>query len=202
MKSTQWTSPLIVLLLLIVGVGCDRQTPGAGNSSHRVASEPEPGEYIEETFNSFTMRCMEGDDAARSIGSFIVRISMNGRPITEVTGDRDGTLQNCWMRNIDGDQDAEVLLVSKSAGSGGYANLYVYKFDGKQLQPTELPDPDPDLMVGFQGRDRYEVLDGVLTRRFPVYQAGDPNCCPEGNDRVIAFDAAAGAWKLAAANAE
>jgi hypothetical protein len=175
----------------------------AGVASHRVASQPAPGEYIEETYGSYTMRCMEGTgDSARSIGSYIVRISANGRPITEVTGVRDGTLQDCWMRNIDADDDAEVLLFSKSVGSGGYANLYVYKFDGNQLQLIELPAPDPGLMGGFRGRDWYEVSDGALIRRFPVYEEDDPNCCPEGSDRVIEFDADAGAWKLATGSPE
>lgn len=168
----------------------------AGDSSRRVESEPEPGEYIEETFNSYTMRCMEGDDTARSMGSYIVRISSNGSPVTEVTGDRDGTIQDCWMTNIDADEDAEVLLFSKSAGSGGYAQLYAYRFDGEELQRIELPPPDSDLMGGYQGRDSYELIDGTLFRRFPIYQEDDPNCCPEGDDRVIEFDSATSAWKL------
>jgi hypothetical protein len=173
----------------------------AGDASHRVASEPEPGEYIEKTYGKYTLRCMEGiDDSARSIGSYIVTISSNGRLITEVTGDRDGTLQDCWMANIDADENAEVLLTSKSVGSGGYANLYVYRFDGNQLQLVELPAPAPGLLGGFQGRDWYEVSDGTLIHRFPIYEEDDPNCCPEGSDQVIELDAAAGAWKVSASN--
>ena len=39
----------------------------AGDASHRVASEPEPGEYIEKTYGNYTLRCMEGIDVFRQI---------------------------------------------------------------------------------------------------------------------------------------
>jgi len=182
---------------VMFGIDLEIEFVRAGDASRQVESEPEPGEYIEETYGSYTMRCMEGiDDSARSIGSYIVRISSNGRAVTEVTGDRDGTIQDCWMTNIDADEDAEVLLFSQSAGSGGYAQLYAYRFDGEVLQPIELPAPDSDLLSGYQGRDRYEVSDGTLFRRFPIYEEDDANCCPEGDDRVIEFDSATNTWRL------
>lgn len=188
---------------VMFGIDLEIEFVRADISPLRVESEPEPGEYIEETYGSYTMRCMEGnDDSARSIGSYIVRISTNGRPVTEVTGVRDGTIQDCWMANVDADEGAEVLLFSKSAGSGGYANLHVYKFDGTELQPIELPAPGPDTMSGFQGRDSYELSEGTLFRKFPVYSEADANCCPEGGSRVLEFDGVAGAWKLSGSNLE
>jgi len=74
--------------------------------------------------------------------------------------------------------------------------LYAYRFDGEVLQPIELPAPDSDLLSGYQGRDRYEVSDGTLFRRFPIYEEDDANCCPEGDDRVIEFDSATNTWRL------
>ena len=169
-----------------------------GVLSGKVESEPKPGEYIEETYGSYSMRCVQGDDSAASIGSYVVTISTNGRAITEVTGVRDGMIQDCWMTNIDADEGAEVLLFTRSAGSGGYAQLYGYELAGDELHPLELPDPDADLMEGYQGRDSYELTDGKLFRKFPIYLEDDPNCCPGGGDRVIEFDSANDTWKLSA----
>ena len=189
---TQRRKLLVLLVPLLLGAACDRQGPGAS----RVESEPKPGEYIEETHGDYTMRCMRGDDSAASIGSYVVTISMNGKAITEVTGVRDGTIQDCWMTNIDADESAEVLLFTRSAGSGGYAQLYAYKFADDELYLLELPDPDANLMEGYQGRDSYELTDGKLIRKFPIYLEDDPNCCPGGGERVIEFDSANAVWKL------
>lgn len=183
---------------MMSGIDLEMNTSRPGISSGKVESEPNPGEYIEETYGIYSMRCMQGDDPAASIGSYIVTISTDGHAITEVTGERDGMIQDCWMTNIDADESAEVLLFSRSAGSGGYAQLYAYKFAGDQLQPMELPDPDPNLMEGYQGRDSYEFTDGKLFRKFPIYLQDDSNCCPGGGDRVIEFDSATNAWKLSA----
>ena len=100
------------------------------------------------------------------------------------------------MTNIDADESAEVLLFTRSAGSGGYAQLYVYEFSGDELYPAEIPEPDADLMEGYQGRDSYEVTDGRLFRKFPIYLEDDSNCCPGGGDRVIEFDSANAVWNL------
>jgi hypothetical protein len=173
-----------------------------GGALQRVESEPGPGEYIEESFGNFTMRCKEGDDSARSIGTFIVTIeSTAGRPITEVQGVRDGTIQDCWMTDINEDETAEVLLFTKSAGSGGYGDIQVYRFDGTGLQAVDLPEPESDVMDGYQGRDEYGIKDGRLERRFPLYLPDGANCCPEGGIRILEFDGAKNSWKVTGVDA-
>jgi hypothetical protein len=171
----------------------------------KVDSALQPGQYIEESYGGYTMRCMEGPDSARSTGSYAVYIYSGGGPLTGLTTDhlltgtvgvRDGEIQDCWMTDIDEDGKAEILVFSRSAGSGGYGELIVYRFDGTELQPAELPDPDPDLMGGYQGHDEYELADGKLVRGFPVYLEEDSNCCPQGGDRVIEFDSTTKSWKL------
>jgi hypothetical protein len=48
------------------------------------------------------------------------------------------------------------------------------------------------------GHDRYAIEDGYLTRRFPVYKNGDPNCCPSGGERILYYTLVPGeaAWQL------
>lgn len=188
-----------------VDVDLELELAQADVSPQRVESELGPGKYIERSFGNYTMRCREGDDSARSIGTFIVGIYASegagtepkaDRLITEITGDRDGEIQNCWMTNIDSDENLEVLIFSRSAGSGAYAQLQVYKFDGSALYKAELPEPDASLMDGYQGRDWYELSDGKLLRNFPLYREADANCCPDGGDRVIEYDGLTGSWKL------
>lgn len=199
-ESRLWTEAAIALapatLMLLLGGCSDPGTvPPAGS---RVASEPKSGEYIEKSLGSLSMRCMQGDDQAASIGSFVVTILNNGQPVTAVTGARDGTIQDCWITNIDADENAEVFLFTRSAGSGGYAELHVYELAGNELYPAKIPEPDAELMEGYQGRDSYDAREGRLFRTFPVYLDGDSNCCPGGGDRVIEFDSANDKWELSA----
>jgi len=114
----------------------------------------------------------------------------------------DGTIQDCWITDIDADDGAEVLLFSKSADSGGFAQLYAYRFDGEELRPIELPAPESDLMSGDQGRDWYELSDGALIRNFPIFLKEDANCCPTGGRRTIAFDSAINTWRLSDSKAQ
>jgi hypothetical protein len=174
-----------------------------GGALRKVESELEPGEYIEESFETYTMRCREGDDSARSIGTYIVTVhagadSTTQRLIAETHGVRDGTIQDCWMENVHGDEKAEVLVFTKSAGSGGFAELHMYEFDGTNLHVAELPDPDSDLVDGYQGRDWYDITDGRLIRTFPVYLKGDANCCPGGGSRTLEFDVINNSWRESA----
>jgi len=190
---------------VMIDVDLELEFVQAGVSPRKVESELGPGEYIEESFGNYTMRCREGDDSARSIGTFVVGIYVadgsSADPktdslITEILGERDGEIQDCWMANIDADENAEVLIFSKSAGSGGYAQLQIYQFDGTDLQTAELPEVDASLMDGYQGRDWYELSGGKLLRHFPLYREEDANCCPEGGNRVIEYDGVSRSWKL------
>jgi len=176
----------VLLVLLLLGTGCNTRAPDESDSD---ASHEE-----------FAIRCVQGDDEAASFGSYVLTVSKRGRLIAETTGVRDGSIENCWISNIDADDGAEFLLMTRSAGSGGYAQLYVYEFFGNELHLLNLPDPDPDLMRGYQGRDSYGVTDGTLVRRFPVYLDGDANCCPQGGERYIEFDSAHAVWRLADVN--
>jgi hypothetical protein len=187
-----------VTLILLLAACSGPDIDAVQHAASAVEAEPQAGEYIEESYAGYSMRCMQGDDAAASFGSYVVSVFENGRAIAEVTGVRDGSIQDCWMTNIDADESAEVLLFTRSAGSGGYAQLYVYEFSGDELLPAEIPDPDASLMEGYQGRDSYELIEGRLFRKYPIYLQGDANCCPGGGETVIEFDSRNDAWKLSA----
>ena len=135
-------SLLCLLSIIPVGPICGAIPVG------KVESELQPGNYIEETYKNYTMRCTEGPDSARSVGSYAVYIYGSDNPVagpetdrlvTGTVGHRDGVIQDCWMTNIDDDGKAEVLIFSKSAGSGSFGQLRVYKFDGTELQAADLP---------------------------------------------------------------
>jgi hypothetical protein len=69
----------------------------------------------------------EGDFEARSIGSFSVRLYDAAPPEDEATffrtgqiRARDGTIEKVVVADIAGDQRPEIVVIVRSAGSGGY----------------------------------------------------------------------------------
>ena len=102
--------------------------------------------------------------SARSIGSYIVTISANGRLITEVTGDLTAPFRiagwpiSMWM------EIPEVLLSSKSVGSGGYANLVCLQVRRQPVAASRTARPRP----GFDGVAS-RVATGTKSRTAPSF---------------------------------
>ena len=87
-----------------------------------------------------TIVVAEGDFEARSIGSFSVRL-YDAAPIPDETTfftsglvrPRDGTVEKASAADIDGDGDLEVVIVIRSAGSGGYQSVQAVAVAKDQL---------------------------------------------------------------------
>jgi hypothetical protein len=82
----------------------------------------------------------EGDFEARSIGSFSVRLydaAPSGDETTffraGIVRPRDGTVEKVLLADIDGDQRPEIIVLVRSAGTGGYLSAQAFAFDKQRL---------------------------------------------------------------------
>jgi hypothetical protein len=82
----------------------------------------------------------EGDFEARSIGSFSVRLYDAAPPGDETTffragtvRPRDGTVEKVMLADVDGDQQPEIIVVVRSAGTGAYLSAQAFAFDKQRL---------------------------------------------------------------------
>jgi hypothetical protein len=82
----------------------------------------------------------EGDFEARSIGSFSVRLydaAPSGDETTffraGVVRSRDGTVEKVLLADIDGDRRPEIIVLVRSAGTGGYLSAQAFAFDKQRL---------------------------------------------------------------------
>jgi hypothetical protein len=82
----------------------------------------------------------EGDFEARSIGSFSVRLydaASSGDETTffrtGIVRPRDGTVEKVMLADIDGDQRPEIIVLVRSAGTGGYLSAQAFAFDKQRL---------------------------------------------------------------------
>ncbi|MFM8939687.1 MAG: PliI family lysozyme inhibitor of I-type lysozyme [Phenylobacterium sp.] len=108
----------------------------------------------------------EGEGEPRSIGSYALRLYKAGDPsfpydafIAGAVRPRDGTLEALNFADIDRDGRPEVIVVARSAGSGGYLSADAFRLQKDALvlaaSKSGLPadaDPVAALSSGRKGR--------------------------------------------------
>ncbi len=97
----------------------------------------------------------EGDFEARSIGSYTVRLYAAGAAQNETvlyeSGlllTRDGTIEDVRLADIDGDKRDEIIVIVRSAGTGGYLSAQALSFANGRIEARTkvenlAPDADP-----------------------------------------------------------
>ncbi len=97
----------------------------------------------------------EGDFEARSIGSYTVRLYAAGAVANDTTLyesgvllTRDGTIEDVRLADIDGDKHDEIIVIVRSAGTGGYLSAQALSFANGRIEARtkveNLPaDADP-----------------------------------------------------------
>ncbi len=104
-----------------------------------------------------TIIVAEGDFEARSMGSYSVRLyapnaAQAGDDTTlyesGVLLERDGMIEDIRLADIDGDKQDELIVIIRSAGTGGYLSAQALSFENDRIEArtkvTNLPaDADP-----------------------------------------------------------
>lgn len=111
-----------------------------------------------------TVVVAEGDFEARSIGSFSVRLYQAAEAADATTffvaglvSPRDGGVESVTLADINGDQQPEIIVTARSAGSGGYLTAYAFTFsqDTLVLQATvEGLNPGTDPTIALRNAKR------------------------------------------------
>jgi len=113
----------------------------------------------------------------------------------------DGSVTGAEIADINADGSPEIYVYVSSAGSGTYGSVIAYSANNnKSLSPIYLPplEHDKKNSIGYMGHDEFTIIENSLARRFPVYNEGDPNCCPKGGTRQLKYKLVAGeaSWQL------
>jgi len=111
-----------------------------------------------------TVVVAEGDFESRSIGSFSVRLYQAAEAADATTffvaglvSPRDGGVESVTLADINGDQQPEIIVTARSAGSGGYLAAYAFTFsqDTLVLQATvEGLNPGTDPTIALRNAKR------------------------------------------------
>ncbi len=97
----------------------------------------------------------EGQLEPRSAGSYSVRIYAGANPrfpyddfIAGIVRPRNGVVENVLFSDVDGDGSPEIVVVTRSAGTGGYLSADALRLHGTSLSLVEsvaglAKDADP-----------------------------------------------------------
>jgi hypothetical protein len=111
-----------------------------------------------------TIVVAEGDFEARSLGSFSVRLYDAAPPEDETTffrtgqvRERDGTIEKVVVANVAGDRRPEIVVIVRSAGTGGYLSAQAFTVKKQQLvfqSAVEGLAPDADPIAALKKSNR------------------------------------------------
>lgn len=114
-------------------------------------------------------------------------------PIQPIRRSVDGRVVGAEVADLDGNGMPEIYVGVQGAGSGSYGQLVAYAvIKGRDLSPITLPELSGAMARGYQGHDRFSVVEGCLVRRFPIYKSGDTNAKATGGERQICYKLEAG----------
>ena len=149
-----------VSLVCLGGALAASVTLAAGQGA-RIVSKVLPG-------TSTVVVVAEGELEPRSVGSYSVRTYAGTSPrfpyddfIAGAVRPRDGSLDDVLFSDVDGDGSAEIVVVIRSAGTGGYLSADAFRLRGTTLSlagsVSGLPsDADPVRALEIKLADRAE----------------------------------------------
>jgi len=109
-------------------------------------------------------------------------------PIKPIRQTVNGQAVGAQVADLNGNGLPEIYVFVQGAGSGSYGELVAYAaMKGTDLSPITLPELSGATAQGYQGHDHFEVVEGCLVRRFPIYKASDSNAKATGGLRQICY---------------
>ncbi|HCK98929.1 MAG TPA: hypothetical protein DHW42_02320 [Candidatus Marinimicrobia bacterium] len=112
-----------------------------------------------------------------------ISIKMETDPITAV-----------FLADLDKNGYEELYLITTSAGSGSYGEVYAFisDMDVKIIQ-CSIPEISENetkngaIFEGYMGHDTFYIKNSLLAREFPVYKEKDSNANPSGGKKKIFY---------------
>ncbi len=106
------------------------------------SAQKQPARYLNQhkLSTGYTAVVAEGEFEPRSIGSYSVRI-YGANPefptddfLSGTVRSRDGSIEKVVIQDINGDGAEEIIIIIRSAGTGGYISADAFQYRSKQLK--------------------------------------------------------------------
>ena len=136
--------------------------------------------------------------------STIKIVAQNLNTDTLVVEDSD-PLSEVLMGDLDKNGFSEMYLITRSAGSGSYADVKGFASNrDKSLSEIVFPEitakdlAASNIFEGYMGHDLFDIVGNKLVRTFPLYKKDSANIHPSGVQRKVCYSLKKGeaSWKL------
>lgn len=99
-----------------------------------------------------------------------------------------GRVVDSWVTDLDYDGNADVVVISRSFGTGVYGELYVVRKVAQGLVVVKGPELVAGMAKGYEGHDEYKQCgDRKIERTFPIRDA-DERYTGGGRRIIYAFE--------------
>jgi hypothetical protein len=102
----------------------------------------------------------------------------------------DGSVTNAEIEDLDADGYPELLVYTKSAGSGSYGNVIGYSVNAeKSMSKITFPSVAENQKTnkGYMGHDEFNIIELTLVQKYKIYNDEDTNSNPTGKTRQIQY---------------
>lgn len=138
-----------------------------------------------------------------SLGASICKVKVETKHFEKVNTTHDlGNLdpvKEIFLADLDGNGYEEIYLLTQSAGSGSYGNIYGIGSNRDRsatpiyVRPITTKQKEPNgLFEGYSGHDKFMLKGDKLYREFPVYEKTNTNSRPTGGTKKIQYKLVAG----------
>ena len=126
----------------------------------------------------------------------ISKITLTTKGFTEVNEplqlEESDPFDHAFVADINGDDFDELYIITRSVGSGSYANIYGFSSNkDKSVTPIFIPELSDDDFVKFfpkyMGHDTFYIENNKLMRKYKQFKKEDEQCCPTGEMKFLQY---------------
>ena len=187
------------ILIVIAFTSCQNSKDKKANIivTNKAKDKIEISQYQTQSGKNFIV------NADYSIGANICDLKIETKYFTEVnTVHKFGLtdpVKDVFISDLDKNGFEEIFVVTTSAGSGSYSNIYgLASNKDKSATPIYIPKPlqqqlsQGGIFEGYRGHNKISLKSGKLLNTFPIYKKDDLNYKPTGNTKKVKYCLIAG----------
>jgi len=199
------TGNIFLLMTILLGIACQNVQNQKSKTTSTIENKLSSKEYTTNSGKKFIVHIHHSQGASISDA----KVETKGFDVVNTTHKMGviDPIEEIFLADLDKGGFEEIYLVTQTAGSGSYSNIYgIASNKDKSAIPvyvrpvSEKQIAKGGLFEGFMGHNKFSMEDGKLINTFPVYNEGDSNAKPTGGNRRIEYRLIAGetGWILEA----
>ncbi|MBS1599467.1 MAG: hypothetical protein JST75_14675 [Bacteroidetes bacterium] len=101
-----------------------------------------------------------------------------------------GRVQKVEIDDLNNNNFPDIVVYIFSGIHSEYGNVIAFvSVENKTFMPVAVPDASMNGKIsdGYKGHDDFQLMEGTLMQRFPIYKQGDSTSNPSGGKRTVQY---------------